>query len=94
MICRVRGCRIGTIEHMKPARRLESDTVDLRLPLGEGYHELTVSLVHDRRGTLSEIAFVQRGKSGGQLDQMLVELGVMLSRAIQGRDPETGKELP
>lgn len=79
---------------MKPARRLQSDTLDLRLPLGEGHHELTVSLVYDDAGVLSEIAFVRRGKSGGQIDQMLVELGVMLSRAIQNRDPHTGEAIP
>ena len=79
----------------KPARRLYSETVDMRLPVGNGFHDLTVSLVYDNAEAtaLREIAFVRRGKSGGQLDQMFVELGIMLSRAFQRRHPQTGEPL-
>jgi hypothetical protein len=75
---------------MKAPRRLHSDTLDMRLPLASGHHDLTVSLIYDARERLTEIAFVGRGKIGGALDQILVELGIRLSRAIQGRDPDTG----
>jgi hypothetical protein len=63
----------------------------MRLPVGDGFHDLTVSLVSDAQGHIREIAFVRRGKPGGTLDQMFIELGVMLSRALQGRSPETGE---
>lgn len=74
----------------KVAQRLYSETLDLRLPVGESFHALTVSLVYEGE-RLREMAFVRRGKSGGQLDQMFVELGVMLSRALQRRDPHSGE---
>lgn len=79
----------------KPGRRFYSETIDLRLPVGEGHHHLAVSLVYDgpERDRLREIAFTRRGKSGGQLDRILVELGIMLSRAVQNWDPHTGAAL-
>jgi hypothetical protein len=39
---------------------------------------------------LREINFVGRGKIGHGVDAMLHELGIKLSRAIQGRNPDTG----
>lgn len=71
-------------------RRLWSETVALTLEVGNGAHHLDVSLVYDENARLHEIVFVGRGKIGHNLDQMLVDLGVQLSRAIQGRDPDTG----
>jgi hypothetical protein len=41
-----------------------------------------------------EVAFITRGKIGGGTDRMLTDLGVWSSRAIQGRDPATGDEMP
>jgi hypothetical protein len=79
---------------MKPARRLQCDNLTLRLPAGkDGFHALTVSLVWDESDRLQEIVFVGRGKPGHVLDQMFMDLGVMLSRAIQHRNPHTGAEL-
>lgn len=81
-------------------RRLWSETVALELRIGDGSHHLDVSLVYDGpepysrdQAQLHEIVFVGRGKIGQGLDQMLVDLGVQLSRAIQGRHPDTGETL-
>lgn len=80
---------------LNPHRRLASDTYDLALRVGGGAHALKVSLAYDEtNGMLREIAFVSRGKSGQGLDAMLTELGIALSRLIQGRHPETGDRLP
>ena len=72
-------------------RRLQSETVSLTLRLREGCHQLDVSFAYDGAGLLREIAFVGRGKIGLGLDEMLRELGIQLSRAIQRRDPDTGQ---
>jgi hypothetical protein len=71
-------------------RRLRSETVSLALRVATGCHRLDVSLAYDGADVLREIAFVGRGKIGHGLDDMLRELGIQLSRAIQRRDPETG----
>lgn len=53
-------------------------------------HRVIVSLAYDAKtDLLREVVFVGRGKIGHGLDDMLSELGIKLSRAIQGRDPET-----
>lgn len=80
---------------INPARRLRSETFDLTIRLGEGEHRLAVSLCYAQDSyRLTEIAFVGRGKIGHGLDDMLRELGIQLSRAIQGRDPDTGEPTP
>ena len=74
--------------------RLKSETVSIRLGVdnsGLG-HDLDVSLAYDQiTARLREVIFVGRGKIGHGMDDMFRELGIKLSRAIQGRDPETGK---
>jgi len=76
---------------MNPHRRLPSETVAPVLDLKTGSHALDVSLCRDAEtGELREIVFVGRGKIGQGLDTMLHDLGIKLSRAIQGRDPDTG----
>lgn len=67
---------------------------------GSDGHELEISLAYGSQslktgslGPLREVVFVGRGKIGQGLDLMLNELSIKLSRAIQGRDPETGEEL-
>ena len=70
-----------------------SETYDIQLQIGDGEHKLAVSLCRSPSGELTEIAFVGRGKIGQGLDDMLRELGIQLSRAIQGRNPMTGEEL-
>lgn len=72
-----------------PQRRLKSENFSLAIL--NGGHKLDVTLAYAPDGSLHELAFVTRGTIGGGLDQMLVELGIKLSRAIQGRDPETGE---
>ena len=77
-------------DEMKVANRIPSTTWDVTI--GEGHH-LKVSLAYDKdTGTLREVVFVGRGKSGHGLDDMLSELGIKLSRIIQGRDPESGED--
>lgn len=73
---------------LNPHRRLRSETVDLEIRVGEGVHRLAVSLAVDEKDGLREIVFVTRGKVGHGLDDMLRELGIQLSRAIQGRNPD------
>lgn len=74
-------------------RRLFSETFSLRvcggeLPGGERVaHEIAVSLAYLPDGRLNDVIFVTRGKSGHGIDLLLSDLGIQLSRAIQGRDP-------
>ena len=76
---------------LNPHRRLNSETIDARLPIGDSFHDVKITLAFDGdTDRLREIAFVGRGKSGHGLDDMLTELGIVLSRAIQNRDPHTG----
>lgn len=77
-------------ETMKAANRIPSTTWDVTI--GEGHH-LKISLAYEKDGgALREVVFVGRGKSGHGLDDMLSELGIKLSRIIQGRDPESGED--
>ena len=75
---------------MRARNRLPADTVDLDI---DGY-SIAVSLAYGPdTGELREMVFVKRpGKEGSHLDRMFQELGVQLSRAIQGRNPATGDE--
>jgi hypothetical protein len=75
-------------------RRLNSYSVEFSLcagPDGEQTHRLTACLAYDNRGTLRELNIVSRGKIGQGLDIALHDLGIKLSRAIQGRDPDSGE---
>lgn len=75
-------------------RRLRSETVTFHLnagtPESPATHVFDVQLAYTRSGVLREIAFVTRGKIGQGLDLMFQDLGIKLSRAIQGRDPDNG----
>lgn len=78
---------------MKAARRLPAETFKVTL---SGGHRVYMSLGYSpESGELREVAFVGKKKSdeNGALDNLLHELGVYLSRAIQDRDPETGDEI-
>lgn len=71
---------------IKPPTRLPSETYDLTLRVGDGVHNLAVSFVRDpRTGAVVELIFVERGKIGHGLDNMLRDLGVQISRLLQGR---------
>lgn len=87
---------------LNPHRRLRGETVDLQIRLKdaageERCHNLAVCLAVDDDYHLHELNFVTRGKIGGGLDEMLSQLGIALSRIIQGRHPdgdgETGAAL-
>jgi hypothetical protein len=80
---------------LNPHRRLRAETVEIALPMqAGGEHRLTVHLAYDANDMLREIGFVGRGKSGHGLDDLLTELGIRLSRAIQRRSPDDGSSLP
>lgn len=71
--------------------RLQADTFDL--VLGESY-PLRLSVARDKAGRAVEIVLKpsgSAGKSGGSLDLIMFDLGISISRALQGRDPGTGK---
>ena len=76
---------------MKAQNRLPAETVNLDI----GGWKLAVSIARSTiNNEVREIVFVERaGKAGSELDEKFHELGVQLSRAIQGRDPETGDDV-
>jgi hypothetical protein len=78
---------------VNPHRRLRSETVDVSIRFTdasgeERSHDLAVCLAVNDEYQLRELNFVTRGKCGSGLDVMLAQLGIALSRIIQGRDPE------
>ena len=75
---------------MKTCARLGADNVSFTIG---GDHQVTVNLGYGPDGRVVEIAFCEAGKVGHGLHLLLAELGLKTSRAIQGRDPETGEEL-
>lgn len=75
------------------ARRLHSLTYDVPLPLHNGFHDLKLTVAFDEQNRPHEVAYVSRGKSGHGLDQLLIELAIATSRALQGRDPLTGEPI-
>lgn len=83
---------------MKSPNRLPAETVMITVgqdPNDEQSrgHKLKVSLAYDPdTQALREVIFVERTKTGTGLHELLAELGIKLSRAIQGRDPEDGSE--
>ncbi len=75
---------------VNPYRRLESESYDLTIQLGEGVHRMTLTIARDSADVPREVVFSRRGKPGHGLDLMLTQLGIAISRAIQRRDPDTG----
>lgn len=78
-------------------QRLPCETVDLTIGKTETNkegHKLKLSLAYDPdTKLLREVVFVGRGKSGHGLDSLLHDLGIAVSRAIQGRHPDTGAKI-
>jgi hypothetical protein len=73
--------------------RLISLTHDITLGATEKRpkgHEVKLAIMYDENAIPVEMMFVGRGKIGEGMDDMLKELGIKCSRALQGRDPETG----
>lgn len=73
--------------------RLMSLTHDITLGATEERpkgHEVKLAIMYDENAIPVEMMFVGRGKIGEGMDDMLKELGIKCSRALQGRDPETG----
>lgn len=50
-------------------------------------HKITANLGYTEQAELIEIGFVEAGKAGHGIQLLLAELGLRLSRVIQGRDP-------
>ena len=74
---------------MKPPTRLKATVYTVRHALPDG-GEQTFDLMVSDCGR--EVAFVGRGKIGHGLDNILQDVGIWISRALQGRDPMTGEE--
>lgn len=74
---------------MRAANRLPSETFTLFLSGGGlALHQVDVSIARNpTTKELIEVIFVGRGKIGHGLDMLLTDLGIQLSRAIQGRIP-------
>ncbi len=75
---------------LNPYRRLESESYDVTVQLGNGIHRMTLTVARDSTDVPREVVFSRRGKSGHGLDLMLTQLGIAISRALQRRDPDTG----
>jgi len=74
------------------ANRLRTVTHNITIGADENSlgHRLKVSLAYGDDNHLRELVFVGRGK-GEAIPGLLTDLGIALSRVIQGRDPDTGK---
>jgi hypothetical protein len=58
-------------------------------------HEVSFAIAfHPDTGEAFEVAFTERGKIGQGIDLLLHDLSIALSRALQGRDPQTGAHFP
>lgn len=87
---------------MKTRRRLDARSFDVEhrapLPFGaEAVHRFTITASHDPadpRGCYEELAFSGRGQIGAGIDLLLQDVGIWMSRILQGRHPMTGEELP
>lgn len=77
---------------LNPHRRLESVTQSMTVKQGDGEHRFEISLAYGD-GVLREVTFVGKGKTGHGLDSILTDIGIGLSRMIQGRNPNTGEPL-
>jgi len=78
---------------MRAANRIPNETFPVML--GDG-HKINCTLAYEpTNGELREVTFSGREKTtdNGSVDMLLRELGIKLSRAIQGRDPETGYDI-
>jgi len=78
---------------VRVANRIPNETFPIVLG---GGHKIIVTFAYaPSNGEIREITFAGREKStdDGSVDMLLRELGIKLSRAIQGRDPETGNPM-
>lgn len=79
---------------MRSNNRLRCETHNISIGADETSvgHRLKVSLAYGHDGHLRELVFVGRGKGDG-ITHLLEDLGITLSRIIQGRDGNTGKDV-
>lgn len=54
-------------------------------------HRITTTLGYTEQAELIEIGFVEAGKAGHGIQLLLAELGLKVSRVIQGREAESGE---
>lgn len=79
----------------KTKTRLIAENYSFTLGDGENHrgHQIIANLGYDPgTGKLVEIAFSEAGKVGHGVQLLLSELGIKLSRVLQQRHPDTGKE--
>jgi hypothetical protein len=76
----------------KAPRRLQSDTWSAAIMRNEEgvAHDVVITISRDSMGRPVEVLLSTGGKIGQGLDQLLVELGIAISRAMNHRDPTTG----
>ncbi len=72
----------------RSTNRLNCENVDLTLEVSVGLHHIIVALAYDENDVLHEINFVGGWKIGQGIGLLLHDLGIKLSRAIQGRNPD------
>lgn len=71
---------------MKPATRLSAESTEVMLA---GVYPACISVARDADGAAVEVVVKARGtagKSGGGIELILADLGIALSRLLQGRD--------
>jgi len=71
----------------RSTNRLNCENVEITLEASGGVHHIIVALAYDENEVLHEINFVGGWKTGQGIGLLLHDLGIKLSRAIQGRDP-------
>ena len=79
----------------KTPTRLPSETAVAVIGAGMDLagHPVNISLVrHPETGAIVEVVMVSDGKIGSGVDLLVQQLGIAISRMIQGRDPDTGEE--
>ena len=80
----------------KPPNRLRANSISFTLGAdgtSDG-HPVTGNLgIHPDTGQIVELAFCEAGKIGLGLHLLFAELGLKISRILQGRDPETGEDV-
>ena len=74
--------------------RMGAEIFDMML--AEDAYPVCIAIVRDVTGAVKEVVIEplgKIGKSGSDLERIFENLGIGISRAIQGRDPQTGAAL-
>jgi len=80
-------------DRLKTKNRLNATIFNVSHIAGEAQHDFSLVVAGEPGQPNFEVAFTGRGKIGHGMDLLLQDVGLWISRALQGRDPMTGKEL-